>query len=617
MASAVLPANAVPLEQVFGDPHLHIDGEMLALTFAPDGTLWSVEEPGVLRHWDPVNGRQLDWQSLSDLETLWAFSGDARVLASASDDLTFWDTSSGQVLTAVPQPSWVTALTFHPDPAYLATGHDDGVVRLWDAAGHHLVHEFRSHRRPISALAFSADGSYLATAGEDKIIILWQVKQGKYLGNLVGHTDRIPALAWHPDGKFLVSTGWDTTARVWDAATLDPVILLNSHAGQVNALAFSKDGSLLACGDSSQEDPLAVVHVWDFNQKKELHVLKGAQAEVRCLAISPDGNRLACNGDHIIHLWNPRSGQALFGAGPRTLSNLVLALSPDGNRLACNGGGLNVKVWNTASFAPDRQPIVELPEAEVVHDLAYSPDGKWVAGAAGKHVRLWQASTGKPQLAMEGGGEPFTCLAFAPDSATLASASASGLSVWWWRIADGEPLLLIPDALDGCTVEALAFHPQGRLLAAGGIDWLSTGGSDGAISLWDLVDRCEVATLVGGTTAIAFHPSGKQLASSSLEHTVCLWDLESQQLTDELTGPESALSCLAYSPDGALLAAGGEDRILRLWDSAGQELACRELDSQITGLAFSPDGRFLYTANANTTCYQLEVKKLVEGADFQ
>src|SRR6516164_7885022 len=107
MTSTLLPPNALPLAQVFGDPHLHIDGDMLALTFAPDGTLWSIEEPGVLRHWDPAGGKQLEWRSLSDLETVWCFSRDARVLASASNDLCFWDVSAGQLLTAVQQASWV------------------------------------------------------------------------------------------------------------------------------------------------------------------------------------------------------------------------------------------------------------------------------------------------------------------------------------------------------------------------------------------------------------------------------------------------------------------------------------------------------------------------------
>src|SRR5438128_10849242 len=104
MSSTTAPVKTLAPTQIFGDPHLHTDGDLLALTFAPDGTLWSVEEPGLLRHWNPATGQQLGWHSLSDLEMLWCFSHDARVLASASDDLRFWDTSSGLMLTAVPHP---------------------------------------------------------------------------------------------------------------------------------------------------------------------------------------------------------------------------------------------------------------------------------------------------------------------------------------------------------------------------------------------------------------------------------------------------------------------------------------------------------------------------------
>jgi WD40 repeat protein len=480
MSSTITAPHAVPDAIVFGDPQLHTDGDLLALAFAPDGSLWSVEDPGVVRHWNP-SGQEIAWHSPSDLEDLWCISPDARVLASASNDLSVWDASSGNLLTAIPQSEWVTALAFAPDHTFLATGHDDGAVCYWDAAGHHLVAEFRHHKRPVSALAFSADGRYLASAGEDKSIALWDLENGKQVGTLTGHTDRIPALAWHPGGRYLVSAGWDTTARVWDTQTLQPVILLNSHAAQVNALAFSRDGELLACADSEN-----AVHVWKFAERKTLHVLKGTGHDIRCLAFSPDGLRLALGGgDRFIHLWDPRRGQQLSSQGARARSRSRLALSPDGKRLTSNTGGAAVKVWDTAT----RTVVLEPEAGENVHALAWSRDGKWLAGGTDKDVLLWDAATGKRKMTLDGPEEPTTVVALSPDSATLASASSAGLPVWLWRVADGEPILLVPDPLDGCTVEALAFHLQRRLLAVGGIDWLATGGSDGAISLWDLDQR--------------------------------------------------------------------------------------------------------------------------------
>src|SRR5262245_3227378 len=96
MPSTVMPDNVASQARVFGEPQLHTDGDLFALSFAQDGSLWSVEEPGVLRQWNAANGQQLHWLSLSDLETAWTFSRDMRLLASASDDLTLWDISSGQ-----------------------------------------------------------------------------------------------------------------------------------------------------------------------------------------------------------------------------------------------------------------------------------------------------------------------------------------------------------------------------------------------------------------------------------------------------------------------------------------------------------------------------------------
>src|SRR5204863_9940665 len=120
---------------------------------APDGSLWSFKASGVLRHWSK-SGEPLTVVELSDLETEWAFSKDMRVVASGSKELSLWDASSGQVLTSVRQDSWITALAFNADAAFLATGHDDGSIRYWDLTAHAAVHTFLHHKMPISALAF-------------------------------------------------------------------------------------------------------------------------------------------------------------------------------------------------------------------------------------------------------------------------------------------------------------------------------------------------------------------------------------------------------------------------------------------------------------------------------
>src|SRR5262245_23532381 len=69
---AVVGAKA-PIQRVFGDLRFHTDGEVHALAFADDRLLWSLEEGGVLRHWNTDTGQQLGFSVLSDMETLWQF----------------------------------------------------------------------------------------------------------------------------------------------------------------------------------------------------------------------------------------------------------------------------------------------------------------------------------------------------------------------------------------------------------------------------------------------------------------------------------------------------------------------------------------------------------------
>src|SRR5689334_13288857 len=121
--------------RVFGARPFHTDGELLALRFAPDGSLWSVEEPGVLRHWDVRSRQQLGWSELGTAEAVWCFSAAAHYVAAGSDELCLWESTNGELLAFWNQASWTTALAFQPGGLLLASGHDDGGVRLWDYTG--------------------------------------------------------------------------------------------------------------------------------------------------------------------------------------------------------------------------------------------------------------------------------------------------------------------------------------------------------------------------------------------------------------------------------------------------------------------------------------------------
>ena len=598
--------GSLPLvHRVFGDSRFHTDGDVAAVAFATDGTLWSIDDAGRLQHWSE-DGTVLGRHFLSDLETLWAFSPDTRRLASGNDDLLLWDVHTGQLINRIPLTSWVTALAFAVDGMTLATGHDDGGVRFWDVTTQKFVGELKACPKPVpvSAIAFGPRGERLATAGEDRVVRVWDATTHKLVAELVSHTDRIPALAWSPDGNLLISAGWDRSARVWRLPQTEPLMLLNSHAEQVHTLAYGPDGKYLACADSDFD-----IHLWsDPEQAGRGAVLRGHTDEIRHLAFSPDGKRLASAGaDRVIHIWDVRDGRLLAGPNDKGRNSIaVLAGSPP--RVASSAGP-SLRVWDSATGA-------EVAPSNLcsAYSVAASPDGRWLAiGGTDHFTRLWDATAGVLAATFEATKPPIGFVTFSADSKLIAHTSPADGLVWIWNCETKNPDLILIEAADGCTLEGVSFHPDGKRIVAGGIDYLSTGERDGAVCVWDIPTRDKLYTIDVGVYAVAFDPAGKYLAGAGMDDAVYVWDADSQDTIFVLGGHQQRINCIAFDPSGSYLISGADDLTVRVWDVlSGRLLIAREFDSPVDSIAFSPDGKYLFCGNGNTTCYQIEFKKLLD-----
>jgi WD40 repeat protein len=197
-----------------------------------------------------------------------------------SNVVTVWDARGDQgeprVIGIVGRhglPVW--CLKFSPDGKVLASGNNDGTVKLWRWDPSHpeqpqeLLHSLsvRTHGYG-ELLAFTPNSQRLVTVGEGHAVKIWDVKTGELVRLLHGHSGDVIAVAVSRDGRWLASAGEDTTIVLWGAAnlsegspTLEPRHTLRGHTSMVMSLAFSPDDRRLVSGSRD-----GTVKVWDMTR---------------------------------------------------------------------------------------------------------------------------------------------------------------------------------------------------------------------------------------------------------------------------------------------------------------------------------------------------------------
>ncbi|WP_242902252.1 nSTAND1 domain-containing NTPase [Actinomadura terrae] len=294
--------------------------------------------------------------------------------------------------------------------------------------------------------------------------------------------------------------------------------------------------------------------------------------------------------------------------GMRPSSDGAMVSSPDRRRVAIwDQNGLQVMGWRGADLVPGGGfNAARLPGAWTA--AAFSPDGRWLAtGDVSGRVKLWDGqhrTTGR-QLRGEG-GPGVGGLDFSPDGRRLAGTR--GNEVWIWDLA-GKREPVVFRVHERFAVSAVAFSPDGR--------WLATGGIGTSVRIWDVTgNRPRVVrdAARGGPDerdgdAVAFSPGGTMLAAVD-RGKAKVWSVpgrperggwEPQAVLDG-TG-QGAVKGLTVSADGRRMATFGLDRVVRVW-TMGADLGPLTLRVPVgaqVGAAFSPDGRSLATVSTDGT----------------
>ena len=537
------------------------------------------------------------------------------------------------------QSGVVTALAYSPDGSRVAAGYQDGAIRLWDLASHHLISETMWGAEPLALaftsggrglrvadatavgswnlatqpritalplagvaggneVAFSLDGTTVATGGTDGNVRLWDAATRQEIGApMSSDAQQVDAVAFSPDGTLVAAASSDGNVQLWTVATQQEAgAAMVSGTAEIDALAFSPDGKILATGGQD-----GAARLWNVSTETQAGATMATGDAVGALTFGTGGTTLAtAESDDTTELWNvttqTQTGAALTAQGSAGVSSL--AFSPSADALATGNSNGTIELWSPAVLHQPAAPLavgaIGTPAASGRSPAVLSASGRILAVSDGRGtVRIWDVTTNQPVGVPLAGYRTVTGLALSPGGGTLAVA---GRGVQLWRTATGQRIGAALPASGGAVYGGVAFSPDASTLA--------TIGADGTARLWNVATQQETGApmTVGApgtfTGTVAFSPHGKILVTAGAGGQTQLWNVATQQRLGKPMAAGAGTTALAFSPDGATLATAGGGGV-RLWDVATQQEIGTSMtaDAQpVYAAAFSPDGATLATA---------------------
>jgi WD40 repeat protein len=634
------------------------------IAFSADGKkLVTISD--AIKVWEVASWRELKTLATTSLTASGLIGGDGGMalnpdgnqLARFEDDgsktqIKFLDLTTGSEARSVKLPHDQIdsiELCFSADGHLMAAGIVEKKLKVWDVTTKQTERDLASTAQDYSLIKFSRDGRLLALS-EGYTIKLWDLVSGRELPSL-----SVPNLgvftqnggvfvSFSADGKKAATGGFGTPTLLWETETGKQLLPMKGRSNMAYAVAFSADGNQLSAGGRTR---------WDLRTGRGVRITPAPSDKLFGMP-APDGKRIAmfAPNNNAITILETTSGRQLQTLTRATTGGGVdrVSFSPDGHLLAARYmeaqasqgpktiGGLpssQVKIWDVTSG----REVQTLTLATAANEVSFTADGRGLLTVTSPgEVVLWDIASGNRlrSFAATTTTTPAASPSSFPNLGSLPNMKPGSMPTMPnmpTNMADMSPMITnmlgtMSAGTMGKTVTSVAFSPDGRTLATGGVEsksnfdmaaMMSSAGqknsknkkpsdpqdflkdlkveTTGQALLFDVATGQQVGAIKGhgkGVTDVAFSRDGKLLASSGTDNTIKIWDVASRSEVRTLVGHIANVESMDFSPDGRLLASAGEDGSIFLWDTNTGEhlLTLVSLDDGGEWIVVTPEGLF-------------------------
>lgn len=307
----------------------------------------------------------------------------------------------------------ISSVAISPSGEWLAFGARKlGQLLVWEWQSESYILKQQGHYFDMNTLAYAPDGQTIATGGDDGKVKVWSTHSGFCFVTFSEHSAPISAVSFAKHGHVLFSASLDGTLRAYDLVRYRNFRTFTSPTPvQFSCLAVDPSGEVVAAGSTDSFE----VFLWSVQTGKLLDILAGHTGPISSLAFSPSGANQLVSGswDRTVRVWN------VFGRShavePFSLNSDVLAVAcrPDGKELAASTLDGQITFFDIQQCkqtnviegrkdvsggrkANDRVTAANNASGKAYNSLAYTADGRCIlAGGNSKYVVLYDVREGE------------------------------------------------------------------------------------------------------------------------------------------------------------------------------------------------------------------------------